>query len=160
MTSMPSFVWSEIASLLRLSCSSARSIRLRTSRSGRLERTWRHWNKIGRYEQPGAWARRVLFNMALNERRHWGREQPLGDKEPDAECPPEEHLELVAALRLLSPDQRRAVVMHDALGFSVGEVANELVLEGTVKSWLSRARLKALPGAGAKPGGFGRAQGR
>jgi RNA polymerase sigma-70 factor (ECF subfamily) len=83
----------------------------------------------------------VLFNMALNERRHWGREQPLGDQERDAECPPEEHLELVAALRLLSPDQRRAVVMHDALGFSVAEVANELgVPEGTVKSWLSRAR--------------------
>ena len=36
MTSMPSSARNEIASLLRLSCSSARSIRLRTSRSGRL----------------------------------------------------------------------------------------------------------------------------
>jgi RNA polymerase sigma-70 factor (ECF subfamily) len=105
------------------------------------ERAWGHWNKIRRYEQPGAWARRVLFNMALNERRHWGREQPLGDKEPDAAEAPEEHLELVSALRLLPPDQRRAIVMHDALGFSVAEVAGELgVPEGTVKSWLSRGR--------------------
>ncbi len=124
------------------------------------ERAWRHWNKIGRYEQPGAWARRVLFNMALNERRHWGREQPLGDKEPDAECPPEEHLELVAALRLLSPDQRRAVVMHDALVFSVGEVANELgVPEGTVKSWLSRARSRLSQELERSPAGSGEHKG-
>jgi len=34
--------------------------------------------EVVNYESPDAWTRRVLFNMALNERRRWGREQPIG----------------------------------------------------------------------------------
>jgi RNA polymerase sigma-70 factor (ECF subfamily) len=122
-----------------------------------LERAWRHWKKVRRYEQPGAWARRVLFNMALNERRCWGREQPLGNEERACDEPPEEHLELVAALRSLPSDQCRAIVLHDALGFSVAEVASELrVPEGTVKSWLSRGRSKLAQELAPGASGSGR----
>ena len=42
--------------------------------------------------------------------------------------------------------QREALVLHDGLGFSVAEVATELsVPEGTVRSWLSRARAVLAP---------------
>ncbi len=36
-----------------------------------LEQTWRHWKRVVNYESPEAWTRRILFNMALNERRRW-----------------------------------------------------------------------------------------
>jgi RNA polymerase sigma-70 factor (ECF subfamily) len=40
-------------------------------------------------------------------------------------------------------DQRRAVVLHDIAGLSVAEVALDMgVPEGTVRSWLSRARAR------------------
>ena len=123
-----------------------------------LERTWRHWKKVRRYDNPAAWTRRVLFNMALNTRRRWGREQPLGKVERACDEPPEEHLELVAALRSLPSDQCRAIVLHDALGFSVAEVASELRMpEGTVKSWLSRGRSKLAAELARSASGSGRA---
>lgn len=106
-----------------------------------LERTWRHWKKVRRYDNPAAWTRRVLFNMALNTRRRWGREQPLGKVERAVAETPEEHPEVVTALRRLPDQQRKAVVLHDAFGFSIAEVATELgAPEGTVKAWLSRGR--------------------
>jgi RNA polymerase sigma-70 factor (ECF subfamily) len=41
-------------------------------------------------------------------------------------------------------------VLHDGLGLTVAEVASELrVPEGTVRSWLSRARVAIAPSLGA-----------
>jgi RNA polymerase sigma-70 factor (ECF subfamily) len=52
-----------------------------------------------------------------------------------------DHVALVAALRRLSPDQRRAIVLHHLVDLPVAEVAHELqVAVGTVKSWLHRGR--------------------
>jgi RNA polymerase sigma-70 factor (ECF subfamily) len=108
-----------------------------------LERAWRHWRKVRLYERPDAWARRVLFNMVLNERRRWGREEPLGDVDPMDPTISEDHLAVVEALRTLPPAQRKALVLHDAVGLTVAEIAAELGSpEGTVKSWLSRARIQ------------------
>ncbi len=98
------------------------------------ERAWRHWAKVERYESPPAWIRRVLFNLALNERRRIGREVALGEHH-DGGTPDEEHLLVVEALRALPEPQRKALVLHHAVGLSVMEVAAELdVPVGTVKS--------------------------
>jgi RNA polymerase sigma-70 factor (ECF subfamily) len=106
-----------------------------------LEQTWRHWPKIRRYERPDAWTRRVLFNLALNERRRWGREVPLGRADRASEDTPDDHLAIVAALRVIPVSQRKALVLHDAVGLTVSEIASELnAPEGTVKSWLHRGR--------------------
>ncbi len=108
-----------------------------------LEKTWRHWKRVRHYDRPAAWSRKVLFNMALNERRNLGRDQSLGEIERAATESPEGHPELIAALRCLPEPQRKALVLHDAFGFSVAEVAIELgAPEGTVKAWLSRGRSK------------------
>jgi len=109
-----------------------------------LERAWRHWARVSGYDRPEAWARRVLFNLALNEHRRWGREQAWSDVgAPVVDGPSERHLALVQALRSLPPDQRKALVLHDGAGVPVAQVADEIgVPEGTVKSWLSRGRAK------------------
>jgi RNA polymerase sigma-70 factor (ECF subfamily) len=109
-----------------------------------LERTWHHWPRVRGYERPGAWARRVLYNMALNEHRRRGRQRALlvaGTQVVDG--PSDRHIALVQALRRLPEDQRKVIVLHDGAGIPVAEVASELgVPEGTVKSWLARGRAK------------------
>jgi RNA polymerase sigma-70 factor (ECF subfamily) len=105
-------------------------------------RAWREWPKIRAYEDPGAWTRRVLHHLAIGRwrrltvrRRH---------DEADLRVAPgldAQHLDVLAALRVLPMDQRRALVLHDIAGLSVSEVATDMgVPEGTVRSWLSRAR--------------------
>jgi RNA polymerase sigma-70 factor (ECF subfamily) len=50
-------------------------------------------------------------------------------------------LDVIAALRALSEEHRRVLVLHEMVGMSVREIAGETgVAEGTVKSRLSRAR--------------------
>jgi RNA polymerase sigma-70 factor (ECF subfamily) len=107
-----------------------------------LERVWRHWLEISDYERPAAWARRVLFNLALDQRKRSSREEPLGEHDqPSREH--EDHLALVEALRRLPTTQQRALVLHDGVGLSVVEVASELDAPvGTVKAWLSRGRAR------------------
>jgi DNA-directed RNA polymerase specialized sigma24 family protein len=34
-----------------------------------LESAWRHWSEVSSYERPAAWARRVLFNLAVNQHK-------------------------------------------------------------------------------------------
>jgi RNA polymerase sigma-70 factor, ECF subfamily len=107
-----------------------------------LERAWSHWAEVSRYERPASWARRVLFNLAVNQHKRLGREEPLGDHEPiDSEH--EDHFALVEALRTLPSTHQQALVLHDGVGLSVAEVASELHAPvGTVKAWLSRGRAR------------------
>ena len=105
-----------------------------------LLRAWKHWAKICEYDDPEGWTRRVLHNLCIqswkksqrSSVRHQ-RSQPVGI--------PDHHGEIAQAMRTLPGDQARALLLHDGLGMTVAEVADELhVPEGTVKSWLSRSR--------------------
>jgi RNA polymerase sigma-70 factor, ECF subfamily len=118
-----------------------------------LERVWRHWAEVRHYERPDAWARRVLFNLVLNEQRRQGREIASAIfNGPVIDGPSERHVALVQALRQLPPDQRKAIVLHDGAGLRVHEVAAELqVPEGTVRSWLSRGRGKLAEALSDEP---------
>ena len=61
--------------------------------------------------------------------------------EPPAEGPSPERVAVTAALAALPERQRRVVVMRYIGDFTVPEIAErEGVAEGTVKSWLHRAR--------------------
>jgi RNA polymerase sigma-70 factor, ECF subfamily len=105
-------------------------------------RAWQRWHRIAAYDDPLAWVRRVVANLAASRwrrvlvvRKHQRHEQsdvpPLG---PD-------RVALVAALRRLPRNHRHAIVLRYLGDRSVAEVASELrVPEGTVKAWLHRGR--------------------
>ena len=106
-------------------------------------RAYPRWEKLCGYDDPVAWVRRVAWNLATSRWRrmrtamrflHRQREEHIAGPGPD-------HVALTAALATLPERQRRAVVMHYLADQSVAEIARvEGVAEGTVKSWLHRAR--------------------
>ncbi len=106
-------------------------------------RAWRRWESISAYDNPFAWLRRVVANLATSRWRHLHVVRTNTRRERAASVPGLEpdHVALVTALRTLPPDQRRAVVLHHVMDLPVGDVARELgVPAGTVKSWLHRGR--------------------
>ncbi len=67
--------------------------------------------------------------------------QPL-----DGAAAADSRLDVDAALRMLPPPQRAALVLVDMLGYPVADAAAILgVSEGTVKSRCARGRAKLLP---------------
>jgi RNA polymerase sigma-70 factor, ECF subfamily len=107
-------------------------------------RAWSRWARISKYNDPQAWIRRVLYNLAVSKSRSNRIRRKANDFPHSIPPPDESHLILAAALRSLPRNQMRALVLHDGAGMSVHEVANEMnVPERTVKSWLSRGRTAA-----------------
>ncbi len=109
-----------------------------------LLRAWRDWPRISKYQDPDAWVRRVLHNLIIGRwRRQRGRRrfQTRTDHGLVTAPPSIGHLDIVEALHRLTPNEQRALVLHDVVGLSVHEVAGEIgAPEGTVRSWLSRGR--------------------
>jgi RNA polymerase sigma-70 factor (ECF subfamily) len=84
-------------------------------------------------------------NLAADRAKHL-RRAPLLAPLANVPAPTPDRLALTAALSVLPRQQREALVLHDGIGLSVAEVAEELgVPEGTVRSWLSRARAVLIP---------------
>jgi RNA polymerase sigma factor (sigma-70 family) len=100
------------------------------------------WRRIGRYDRPGAWVRRVALRDAV---RHAGRRrrQPAPERSPEVAL---DHsvvtrLDVVRVLDVLPPRQRACVVLHYLAGEPVAEVAEALgCRESTVRVHLHRAR--------------------
>jgi RNA polymerase sigma-70 factor (ECF subfamily) len=103
------------------------------------------WRTISRYDDPVAWLRRVAWNLALSKWRRTRtalafiyRQRP-DDAEIDGPTP--ERVALVEALAALPEPHRRAIVLRYLADLTIAEIAErEGVPEGTVKSWLHRAR--------------------
>jgi RNA polymerase sigma-70 factor (ECF subfamily) len=102
------------------------------------------------------WLHRIVVNASLDRlRRRAARPAPAGGDqafealmghEGDPARATDTRLDIDAALRLLPPPQRAALVVVDMLGFSVADAA--VILEtspGTVKSRCARARARLLP---------------
>jgi RNA polymerase sigma-70 factor, ECF subfamily len=106
-----------------------------------LVRVWQHWSRVSGYEEPRAWARHVLHNLAVSRWRRMRVRATVAEVERSTPPPDIGHLDLFDALRRLPVRQRSAIVLHDVEGLSVSEVASELkVPEGSVRGWLSRGR--------------------
>lgn len=107
-----------------------------------LARLYVRWSRI---DDPESYARRVVINAAIDEkRRPWRRERSAGDGIPDTAGPdPAEALDersyLLTALRRIPPGQRAVVVLRFYEGLSVEQVAQVLGRStGTVKSQAAR----------------------
>lgn len=107
-------------------------------------RAWQRWATVGRYDAPETWVRQVAWRLAVSRARRakvgLGKLRQHGSS-PDVPALEPDHVALVAALRSISAEQRRAVVLHHLVGLSVAEIAAECgVPDGTVKARLSRGR--------------------
>ena len=108
-------------------------------------RAWSHRRALARSEHPEAWVRTTAHRIAVSRFRRI----VLGRRDPDralasasATAPPApDHVAVVAALRLLPDEQRRALVLHHLADLPVADIARqEGTPVGTVKARLSRGR--------------------
>ena len=116
-----------------------------------LTRLYVAWRRVERDQGPEAYARRILVNAVVDERRRpWRRSETSRAELPDAPSsdPSAEDRDAVrTALAALGPRMRAAVVLRHWLGYDVGECARLLgCSEGTVKSQTARGldRLRVL----------------
>ena len=102
------------------------------------------WRQISTYDDPAAWVRRVAWNLATSRWRRLRTIRAFHRRqrgEPVVDGPGPDHIALVRALATLPAAQRRAMVLRYLADLTVPEIAErEGVAEGTVKSWLHRAR--------------------
>ena len=116
-----------------------------------LTRLYVAWPRVDREHGPEAYARRILVNALIDERRRpWRRESSRAEL-PDTPAEPpasaEDRDAVRRALAALAPRMRAAVVLRHWLGYDVAECAQLLgCSEGTVKSQTARGldRLRLL----------------
>lgn len=106
----------------------------------------RHWDRVGSYDQPRLWVRRVLINRATSLRRRLGSEWRAMTRlraealraGSDLSLPT---LEVWEGVRRLPARQQQVVVLHYVSDLSVAEIGEILGCSpGTVKAHLHRAR--------------------
>jgi RNA polymerase sigma-70 factor, ECF subfamily len=106
----------------------------------------REWDRIGAYEQPGAWVRRVVANMSVSAFRRRAAEAKALARipfDPEATLPDlaAGDPEFWAAIRALPRRQAQVVALYYLEDRSVAEVAEILdVTIGTVKRQLHSGR--------------------
>jgi RNA polymerase sigma factor (sigma-70 family) len=104
-------------------------------------RAWQQWSAIGRSPDPAAWVRRIAVRSTVRSWRRnlaWlgiGRPKPVADEAVDPRT-----AAVLAALARLPIGERRAVVLHHMVGWSVAEIATvERSSPGAVNVRLARA---------------------
>ena len=105
----------------------------------------REWERIGRYEKPGAWVRRVVSNLSVSLVRTRVREtKALARLKPRSSFIPRlpaEDEEFWKAVRALPTRQCQAVALHYLEDRSVADIAGILgCSESTVKVHLHKGR--------------------
>ncbi|HEV2372477.1 MAG TPA: sigma-70 family RNA polymerase sigma factor [Streptosporangiaceae bacterium] len=106
------------------------------------------WNRLGGYDLPEAWVRRVSLRLAIDSGRRLRRvvrvTARLAAQRPAPPPPPEDSLgftDLGRALRELPLRHREVLVLYYLADLSVGQIAAERGLPpGTVKTRLAAAR--------------------
>jgi RNA polymerase sigma-70 factor (ECF subfamily) len=102
------------------------------------------WARLGAYDAPEAWVRRVAFNLAISgHRRARRRLAALLRLGPQPPVPPVsvDALAVADALQGLTVAHRQVIVLYYLADLPVEQVAAELrVPVGTVKARLARAR--------------------
>jgi DNA-directed RNA polymerase specialized sigma24 family protein len=119
---------------------------------------WSEWDTVSADPSPEGWIRAAAFDLALSP---WHR-SPLRHPEHSARLI-EDDRKLLTALLHLPRAQRRAVVLHDALGLDWQQTAAEIesstpaAYGRVVRARLGLARMApAVTGTDARRRGFGR----
>ena len=108
-------------------------------------RAYRHWSKVSHYDKPGAWARRVLVNLATSRGRKLTSEAKamvrLRNRRIDDSQQNPQSEELWRELRKLPARQAHTLALFYVEDRSVADIASLLECpEGTVKNLLHRGR--------------------
>ena len=103
----------------------------------------RHWDKVSRYERPGAWVRRVAIRKLVKAmRRDVRRREAEVTVDPPATLEPAD-VDVLRAVRALPLRQRTAVVLHYFEDLSLHDVAEVLECSpSTAGVHLHRARAR------------------
>ncbi len=106
-----------------------------------------HWRKVKDYDRPGAWVRRVAIRRAVKHREQRRRasqaQNDIIDLTRTHQSDHRRDLDLLVALRELSPQQRAAVVLHYYEDQPVRDVAATMrCSEATAKVHLHRGRAR------------------
>lgn len=103
-------------------------------------RAYQRWDRVGAFDDPGAWVYRVALNWATSVLRRRNRAPSLPDERWVDHTISVAEPAVAAALAVLSVDQRSVIVCRYYLGMSEHETASALgIRPGTVKSRLHRA---------------------
>ena len=107
-------------------------------------RLYRAWNRVSRYDQPGAFVRRIAINLAIScLRRRRVQEKALGKLLPPIDEIAESDDSVLGAVRQLPPAQRAAVVLFYFEDQPVSEIARIMdCSESTARVHLHKARGK------------------
>jgi RNA polymerase sigma-70 factor (ECF subfamily) len=106
---------------------------------------YHRWDRIGRYDDPGAWVRHVVANRSISRWRRLAAERRalarLAGAEPRIAELPETHAEVWSAVRRLSSRQAIATALYYYADLPVDAIAGLMeCTAGTVKTHLARAR--------------------
>lgn len=109
---------------------------------------YRRWSRLGHYEAPRAWVRRVMVQRATKAARKQRNEadaqlRSVRRRPPSTPQPFELDPGIREALAELPAQQRAAMALHYLEDLSVAHIAELLgVADGTVKAHLARGRLR------------------
>jgi RNA polymerase sigma-70 factor, ECF subfamily len=106
-----------------------------------------HWRKVSNYERPDAWIRRVAIRMAVRETKRERARRSLEDQAVDRSVAPDRDLELLEAVRRLSPMRRAVVVLfyyEDRPMAEIGHILGISESNGFVHLHRARKELAAL----------------
>lgn len=106
---------------------------------------WVRWDRISRYDNPGAWVRRVAINKLRNAHRSRlrgeGVMQRMKSEISSAAAPSEPESDLIGGLARLPYKQRLCAVLFYVDGLNTAEVAQAIgISQGSVSQHLNRAR--------------------
>ncbi len=112
-------------------------------------RAWAHRGKLDRNGSPEAWVRVTAWRIAASRwrRAREGMRLMLLTVRPEAIAGPDpDRVAFVEALRRVTAEQRRALVLYHLCDLTVEQIAAETgVRPGTVKARLARGRAALAP---------------
>jgi RNA polymerase sigma-70 factor, ECF subfamily len=112
-------------------------------------RAWAHREQLDRNGAPDAWVRATAWRIAVSRWRRARLGRLLTRSHPPAQAtggPTPDRVAVVAALRKVPAEQRRALVLYYLCDLAVSDIAVETgVPAGTVKARLARGRAALAP---------------